>query len=141
MSSTSLLRVATRAHTPTFFRSNGIRSLKPRSSSAFFAVPAVIVTSGSASTFSSSVRKLSDKSDEAGNGHHEESFEEFTARCVGDNGRWHRREVDGTDPPARTGQRRVAWPIANYHVSNIDMRRSSIRCKMYLSCRYAIRSI
>ena len=80
MSSTSLLRVATRANPSTFFRANGLRCLKPRSSSALFAVPAVIVSSGSANSFSSSARQLSAKSDEEGGSHHEESFEEFTAR-------------------------------------------------------------
>lgn len=74
MSSTSILRIASRAQPSTFFRSNGLRSLTPRSSNAIYAVPALIATSGSASSFSTSSRKLS------GDGHHEESFEEFTAR-------------------------------------------------------------
>lgn len=81
MSSTSLLRVAARAQPSTFFRSNGLRCLKPHGSSALYAVPAMIVTSASASSFSTSARKLSDKTDEDA-GHHEESFEEFTARFV-----------------------------------------------------------
>jgi hypothetical protein len=113
MSSTSLLRVATRAHPSTFFRANGLRCLKPRSSSALFAVPAVIVSSGSASSFSSSTRQLSAKSDEEGGGHHEESFEEFTARCVGPQWAGKCREGGWTDPPAQTGLRRVASSIAN----------------------------
>ena len=75
MSSTSLLRIASRAQPSSFFRSNGLRSLKTRSSSAVYAVPALIATSGSASSFSTTVRRSE--------GHHEESFEEFTARYVG----------------------------------------------------------
>jgi cytochrome c oxidase subunit 5a len=84
MSSTSLLRVAARAQPSNFFRSNALRSLKPRSSSALYAVPGFIVTSGSANSFSTSTRKFADKNEEegAGTGHHEESFEEFTARSV-----------------------------------------------------------
>jgi hypothetical protein len=43
----------------------------------------MIVTSGSASSFSTSTSRASDKADEeGGHGHHEESFEEFTARSV-----------------------------------------------------------
>ncbi|TVY42270.1 Cytochrome c oxidase subunit 6, mitochondrial [Lachnellula subtilissima] len=75
MSSTSLLRIAARAQPSTFFRANGLRSLTPRCSNAVFAVPALIVTSGSASSFSTSSIRRSDEG-----GHHEESFEEFTAR-------------------------------------------------------------
>jgi len=72
MSSTSLLRIAARAQPSTFFRANGIRNITPRSSSAIYAIPALIATSGSASTFSTSSRMRSDA--------HEETFEEFTAR-------------------------------------------------------------
>lgn len=81
MSSTSLLRIAARAQPCHFFRANGIRSL-PRTSSSIYAVPALIATTGSASSFSTSSRKLADKDshEEGGAGHHEESFEEFTAR-------------------------------------------------------------
>ncbi|KUJ17312.1 COX5A-domain-containing protein [Mollisia scopiformis] len=76
MSSTSILRVAARAQPSTFFRANGIRSLTPRNSSAMYAVPALIATSGSTCSFStSSIRR----SEDGGHGH-EESFEEFTAR-------------------------------------------------------------
>ncbi|KAE8441519.1 Cytochrome c oxidase subunit 6 [Mollisiaceae sp. DMI_Dod_QoI] len=78
MSSTSLLRVAARAQPTTFFRANGLRSLTPRSSSAMYAVPALIATSGSTYSFSTSSTRRSDK-EEGGHGH-EESFEEFTAR-------------------------------------------------------------
>jgi hypothetical protein len=78
MSSTSLLRIVARAQPCTFFRANGIRNVTLRSSSAVYAVPALIATSGSASSFSTSSRKASDP-------HAEESFEEFTARYVASN--------------------------------------------------------
>ena len=82
MSSTSMLRIASRAQPSTFFRSNGLRFLSPRSSSgALYAVPAVLATSGSAANFSTSRIARSDKDGEEA-GHHEESFEEFTARYV-----------------------------------------------------------
>jgi cytochrome c oxidase subunit 5a len=74
MSSTSLLRLAA--------RSNGIRNLAPHRSNAFYAVPALIATSGSISSFSTSSARLSDKDGQEAS-HHEESFEEFTARYVG----------------------------------------------------------
>jgi cytochrome c oxidase subunit 5a len=77
-----MLRIAARAQPSTFFRANGLRSLTPRSSNALYAVPALIATSGSVSSFSTSSRRLSDKDGEEGS-HHEESFEEFTARYVG----------------------------------------------------------
>ena len=84
MSSTSLLRFAARTQPSTFFRSNGLRNLTPRSSSAVYAVPALIATTGSASSFSTSTRLFADKDGQeaSGAGHHEESFEEFTARYV-----------------------------------------------------------
>jgi len=80
MSSTSLLRVAARASTPsTFFRANGLRKVVPRTSSSAVIVPGVIV--GSSFSFSTSSKLLADKDgQEAASGHHEESFEEFTAR-------------------------------------------------------------
>jgi cytochrome c oxidase subunit 5a len=81
MSSTSLLRIAARARPSTFFRSNGLRSLTPRSSNALYAVPALIATSGSIGSFSTSSVRLADKDGQEA-GHHEESFEEFTARYV-----------------------------------------------------------
>ncbi|RFU25827.1 hypothetical protein B7463_g10513, partial [Scytalidium lignicola] len=75
MSSTSMLRVAARAanQQTVFFRSNALRALTPRSSSsgALFAV--VATSAGSAMSFSSTARTNE-------GGHHEESFEEFTAR-------------------------------------------------------------
>ncbi|PVH76572.1 cytochrome c oxidase-like protein subunit 5A [Cadophora sp. DSE1049] len=74
MSSTSILRVAARAQPSTFFRANGLRSLTPRSANALYAVPAMIATSGSINSFSTTSRLRSDAS------HGEESFEEFTAR-------------------------------------------------------------
>lgn len=77
MSSTSLLRVAARAQPSTFFRANGLRSLTPRSSSAMYALPAMIATTGSTSSFSTTSIRRSD------DGHGEESFEEFTARYRG----------------------------------------------------------
>ncbi|CZS89430.1 probable cytochrome-c oxidase chain VI precursor [Rhynchosporium agropyri] len=73
MSSTSILRVAARAQPSSFFRSNGLRSLAPRAN-ALYAVPAMIATSGSINSFSTTSRLRSDAS------HGEESFEEFTAR-------------------------------------------------------------
>ncbi len=81
MSSSSLLRIAARAQPSTFFRANGLRSLTPRSSNALYAVPALIATSGSVSSFSTSSVRLSDKDGQEAS-HHEESFEEFTARYV-----------------------------------------------------------
>jgi len=85
MSSTSVLRIAARARPTTFFRPNGLRSTGARTSSAFFAVPAVIATSGSVSNFSTTRRAgfsaLKEQNDDLQQGHgHEESFEEFTAR-------------------------------------------------------------
>ncbi|KAI6715426.1 hypothetical protein JHW43_002052 [Diplocarpon mali] len=74
MSSTSILRVAARAQTSTFFRANGLRSLTPRHANALYAVPALVATSGSISSFSTTSRLHSDAS------HGEESFEEFSAR-------------------------------------------------------------
>ncbi|RDL36390.1 putative cytochrome-c oxidase chain VI [Venustampulla echinocandica] len=71
MSSTSLLRIAARAQPSTFFRSNGLRSLTPRTSNALYAVPALLATAGSASSFSTTSIRRSDN---------EETFEEFTAR-------------------------------------------------------------
>jgi hypothetical protein len=81
MSSSSLLRIAARAQPSTFFRANGLRSLTPHSSNALYAVPALIATSGSVSSFSTSSVRLSDKDGQEAS-HHEESFEEFTARYV-----------------------------------------------------------
>ncbi|PQE33763.1 cytochrome c oxidase subunit Va protein [Rutstroemia sp. NJR-2017a WRK4] len=84
MSSTSILRIASRAQSSAIFRSNGLRSLTPRTSSAtLYAVPAMIATSGSASNFSTTSRAQSAQAvDKDGQeaAHHEESFEEFTAR-------------------------------------------------------------
>ncbi|KAF4628861.1 hypothetical protein G7Y89_g9289 [Cudoniella acicularis] len=80
MSSTSLLRIAARAQPSTFFRSNGLRSLTPRTSNAIYALPALLATSGSASSFSTSSLRLSDKDGQEASHGHEESFEEFTAR-------------------------------------------------------------
>jgi cytochrome c oxidase subunit 5a len=80
MSSTSLLRVAARAQTTTFFRANALRNLTPRTSNALYAVPALIATSGSISSFSTSSRRLADKDGQEASHGHEESFEEFTAR-------------------------------------------------------------
>ncbi|KAH6664404.1 putative cytochrome c oxidase subunit 6, mitochondrial [Halenospora varia] len=80
MSSTSLLRIAARAQPSTFFRSNGLRSLTPRSSNAIYALPALLATSGPASSFSTSSLRLSDKDGQEASHGHEESFEEFTAR-------------------------------------------------------------
>merc|ERR1712093_496929 len=74
MSSTSILRVAARAQPSSFFRANGLRSLTPRGANALHAVPAMIATSGSINSFSTTSRLRSDAS------HGEESFEEFTAR-------------------------------------------------------------
>ncbi|RQM08619.1 hypothetical protein DH86_00000355 [Scytalidium sp. 3C] len=73
MSSTSMLRLAARAanQQTSFFRSNALRALTPRSSSsgALFAVMAT--STGSTMSFSSTAR--------ASEGHQEETFEEFTA--------------------------------------------------------------
>ncbi|CAG8976762.1 hypothetical protein HYALB_00008420 [Hymenoscyphus albidus] len=73
MSSTSLLRIAARAQPSTLFRTNGLRSLTPRT---FAAGPAALLaTSGSGvHSFSTTAARLS------GDPHGEESFEEFTAR-------------------------------------------------------------
>jgi cytochrome c oxidase subunit 5a len=80
MPSSSLLRIAARAQPSTFFRANGLR-MTPRSSNALYAVPALIATSGSVSSFSTSSIRQSDKDGQEAS-HHEESFEEFTARYV-----------------------------------------------------------
>ncbi|KAI0427420.1 cytochrome c oxidase subunit [Xylaria sp. FL1042] len=67
MSSTSLLRVAVRGPTQTFFRA--YRPAAPSRASAAF-VPGLIA--GSSLNFSTTVARSSE--------HHEETFEEFTAR-------------------------------------------------------------
>ncbi|KAF7880505.1 uncharacterized protein EAF02_007351 [Botrytis sinoallii] len=72
MSSTRILRIATRAQPSAIFRSNGLRSFTPR------AAPTMSATS--ASSFSTTSRSLSADKDGQEAGHHEESFEEFTAR-------------------------------------------------------------
>ncbi|CAG8957578.1 hypothetical protein HYFRA_00010444 [Hymenoscyphus fraxineus] len=76
MSSTSLLRIAARAQPSTLLRTNGLRSLTPRT---FAAGPAALLaTSGSGvHSFSTTAARLS------GDPHGEESFEEFTASGVG----------------------------------------------------------
>ena len=75
MSSTRILRIATRAQPSAIFRSNGLRSFTPR------AAPTMSATS--ANCFSTTSRSLSADKDGQEAGHHEESFEEFTARYVG----------------------------------------------------------
>jgi cytochrome c oxidase subunit 5a len=71
MSASSLLRVAARGSTSTFFRANTIvvRSQAPLVARAGLVVPSLLA----ASNFSTSARLRSDD-------HAEESFEEFTAR-------------------------------------------------------------
>jgi hypothetical protein len=116
MSSTSLLRIAARAQPSTFFRANGLRSLTPRSSSALYAVPALIATSGSISSFSTSSVRLSDK-DVQEAGHHEESFEEFTARYAVPN--WRRELLSmfcRAEPKRRNDARQQLSSIANHLV-------------------------
>ena len=80
MSSASLLRVAARS---TFFRSHSIRHAVPRCSrsSALNIVPGVTTARGS-SAFSTSAKLAADKDGPEGSSSHEETFEEFTARCV-----------------------------------------------------------
>ena len=132
MSSTSLLRIAARAQPSTFFRANGLRSLTPRCSNAVFAVPALIVTSGSASSFSTSSIRRSDEG-----GHHEESFEEFTARyAIIPNGL--ESVLLSIFLHSRNGA--VAPTIEHlqlltFRSQNIDTRRSLMLCKMSLSFR------
>jgi len=129
MSSTSLLRIAARAQPSTFFRANGIRNITPRSSSAVFAIPALIATSGSVSTFSTSSRMRSDA--------HDETFEEFTARyaaCQLASPRpW--GSTPGTIPHSRNTTK-LGSSIANESTRTIDTRRNSTRFKMSLSFRY-----
>lgn len=70
MSASSLLRVAARGSTSTFFRANTIvRPQAPLAARAGLAVPSLLV----ASNFSTSARLRSGE-------HEEETFEEFTAR-------------------------------------------------------------
>ncbi|XDG01765.1 hypothetical protein ABKA04_001380 [Annulohypoxylon sp. FPYF3050] len=72
MSSMSLLRLASRGPSKTFFRAN--RPVAPTRSSASF-VPGLIA--GSSLNFSTTVSRSSAA-------HHEETFEEFTARYEGE---------------------------------------------------------
>jgi hypothetical protein len=139
MSSTSMLRIAARAQPSTFFRANALRSLTPRSSNALYAVPALIATSGSVSSFSTSSRRLSDKDGEEGS-HHEESFEEFTARYAVPIG-VESRAFEHV--PTSSHSRNNAVMHANYDgqlltptTRNIDMRRSLTKSRMSSSFRY-----
>jgi cytochrome c oxidase subunit 5a len=77
----SLLRLAAHGRLASFGVQRPLRSLTPRSSNALYAVPALIATSGSVSSFSTSSIRQSDKDGQEAS-HHEESFEEFTARYV-----------------------------------------------------------
>ncbi|KAB8303325.1 hypothetical protein EYC80_004761 [Monilinia laxa] len=72
MSSTRILRIASRAQPSAIFRSNGLRSFTPR------VAPTMSATS--ANCFSTTSRSLSADKDGQEAAHHEESFEEFTAR-------------------------------------------------------------
>ncbi|EDN96470.1 hypothetical protein SS1G_01396 [Sclerotinia sclerotiorum 1980 UF-70] len=68
-----ILRIATRAQPSAIFRSNGLRSFTPR------AAPTMSATS--ASCFSTTSRSLAEPDKDGQEAaHHEESFEEFTAR-------------------------------------------------------------
>ena len=137
MSSTSILRIASRAQQSTFFRPNALRSLNPRSSNAIYAVPALIATSGPASSFSTSSRNLAD------DGHHEESFEEFTARyadtCHCSIGLRARRLFAGRgllsifpQPEQPDQDRQLLMKAAGC----IDMRRNLNKYRMFLNFRY-----
>ncbi len=77
----SLLRLVSQGRLASFGVQRPLRSLAPRSSNALYAVPALIATSGSVSSFSTSSIRQSDKDGQEAS-HHEESFEEFTARYV-----------------------------------------------------------
>ena len=77
MSSTTFLRLAARIPSSCLFRS---RLSPPR---AYAGLPATTICSSHSSHFSTSVRRAADKDGQeasGGSGHHEESFEEFTAR-------------------------------------------------------------
>ncbi|KAL2037714.1 hypothetical protein N7G274_009439 [Stereocaulon virgatum] len=77
MSSTTLLRLASRTPSSCLFRS---RISPPRPHAG---LPATLICSSHSSDFSTSVRRAAEKApmeDTAASGHHEESFEEFTAR-------------------------------------------------------------
>jgi hypothetical protein len=128
MSSISLLRIAARAQPITFFRANGLRSMTPRTSNALYVVPALIATSGSVNSFSTSNRKLSDEAA----GHHEESFEEFTARY--DTFNWSRRVGLGVLLHCRDAIPQDQHGLIIYE--NIDTRRNSSRCRMSSNFRY-----
>ena len=68
MSSSTLLRVAARGASTTFFRANPLR--QPLAARANLAAPAVVAGTSFAS-FGTTARRCA---------HHEETFEEFTAR-------------------------------------------------------------
>lgn len=68
MSASSLLRIAARGSTSTFFRANTIARSQPLAARAGIVVPGLLAANG----FSTSARLRSE--------HHEETFEEFTAR-------------------------------------------------------------
>ncbi|KAL2055432.1 hypothetical protein ABVK25_004240 [Lepraria finkii] len=77
MSSTTFLRLAARTPSSCLFRS---RLSPPR---AYAGMPAIAICSSHSSHFSTSVGRAADKDGQeatGGSGHHEESFEEFTAR-------------------------------------------------------------
>lgn len=135
MSSSSLLRIAARAQPSTFFRANGLRSLTPRSSNALYAVPALIATSGSVSSFSTSSVRLSDKDGQEAS-HHEESFEEFTARYV--DPQLASRAFEHVQHSRNEAMMHASTDRQSltFWCQRIDMRRNSTRSKMSSNFRY-----
>lgn len=69
--SASIVRVAVRGSPTTFFRANAVAAARgPLAARAGFVVPTTLAST----SFSTTTRMRSE--------HHEESFEEFSARCV-----------------------------------------------------------
>jgi hypothetical protein len=135
MSSSSLLRIAARAQPSTFFRANGLRSLTPRSSNALYAAPALIATSGSVSSFSTSSVRLSDKDGQEAS-HHEESFEEFTARYVDPQLASRAFEHLQHSRNEAMMHASIDRQLLTFWCQRIDMRRNSTRSKMSSNFRY-----
>lgn len=128
MSSITLLRIAART---TCLRSNGIRSILPRT-------PASVLMSSVTATKNFSTTRPAAAADEEGHGgHHEESFEEFTARygaCQLVPAR-----VDECFRAFCSHVRDSAgnWDKSAYECYT-DMKRNSTRFKTSLSFRYVI---
>lgn len=130
MSSTSLLRVAARAQPSILFRANGLHHVAARPSTTPFVAPSMTLA---ASSFSTTARQLSDA-------HHEETFEEFTARYALATLSQSSRRID----PRRTKFRSASIVLgrlvrdlkADRNTLETDTRRNSRVSTMFSSSRY-----